>query len=186
MAATAAQVQAFSNEIYNAATAGTPKNPKGLPATLASLLVAQAKHESGNFSSNLFVKYNNAFGYNYVAGATWQTGQGTKADNGMPIAVYKNVGDSAREIVDWIYRRISDGKFPANLSVINTPEEYAALLKNADYFQDNIDNYTHGLKTFFTSPKTHGALIMVGMAFAAWYFSNTKDGKKLFNKLAAK
>lgn len=184
--ATAAEITKYSNEILEAAKNGTPTNPKGLPPVLAGLLLAQAKHESGNFSSNLFRKYNNAFGYNYVSGARWQTGAGTKADNGMPIAVYASVGDSAREIVDWIYRRVKEGKFPANLDLIRTPDEYAHLLKNAGYYQDNISNYTEGLKNFFQSPKTHGALIMVGMAFAAWYFSNTKDGKNLFKKLTAK
>ena len=177
--ATAAQITAYSNEILNTATAGTAKNPKGLPATLAALLVAQARHESGNFGSNFFVKYNNAFGYSRDSRSVYQVAGGTVADNGVPIGVYKNVADSTREIVDWIYRRVAEGKFPVNLSVINTPDEYAQLLKDAGYYEDSFTNYAQGLKSFFTSPKTHGALILVGMGFAAWYFANTKQGKKL-------
>jgi len=187
MAATAAQVQQYSNEILQAAAAGTPTNPKGLPPNITSLMLAQAKHETGNFSSNLFTKYKNAFGYSYVPGGTaWQVGGGTKADNGVPIAVYKSVADSTREIVDWIYRRVKEGKFPANLDLIKTPDEYGVLLKNAGYYEDTVQNYTAGLKNFFQSPKTHGAFIMVGMAFAVWFFSNTKDGKKLLKDIAGK
>lgn len=129
--------------IYRAAMA------QGLPDTLARLLIAQAKHETGNFTSNFFKKYNNAFGYSYYPGSPWQVpGGGTLADNNQPIAVYKSVQDSVGEIADWLKRRVKEGKFPA-LSTITDPEQYAQLLWHAGYYTDTIKNYSRGLKAFF-------------------------------------
>lgn len=138
----------FADRIYYQAVRGTQNN-KGLPPALASLLVAQAKHETGDFSSNLFTKFNNAFGYTYTPASIYQTGAGTLADNNAPIGAYRNIEDSTKEIVDWIYRRVKDGKFPADLSSITTPDQYAALLKNANYFTDSLANYAAGLRRWF-------------------------------------
>jgi len=179
--ATAAQITAFSNDVYTTAKAGTPTNPRGVPDTLAALMVAQAKHESGNFSSNLFQKYNNAFGYSYPASgpSKWMIGAGSIADNGRPIAAYKNIQDSTREIVDWIYRRVKEGKFPANLDTIRTPEEYALLLKNAGYYGDTFANYFRGLTSFFKAPAGQGVAALVGVSVLVWFFTSTDTGKKL-------
>jgi hypothetical protein len=138
----------LSVRIYNQARKGTPYNP-GVPVDLANLLVAQAKHETGDFSSNAFKQYNNAFGYAYYGGSNYQTGQGLIADNGQPVAAYRSVEDSVNEMVDWIYRRSRDGKFPADLSTISTPGQYVTYLKGAGYFGDSLQNYLSGLISWF-------------------------------------
>ncbi|HMG11403.1 MAG TPA: glucosaminidase domain-containing protein, partial [Mucilaginibacter sp.] len=153
--------------------------PKGLPPVLSQLLAAQAQHETGNFSSNFFVKYKNAFGYSRDTRSQYQIGGGTIADNGTAIGAYVSVADSTREIVDWIYRRVKEGKFPANLDMIQTPEEYALLLKNAGYYTDTLTNYVRGLKLFFGSTAGAGTLLLVGLGFAAWYFTSTKSGREM-------
>lgn len=135
------------NLVYSVARSGTPVNP-GLPASLAYLLVSQARHETGDYTSNFFRNNNNLFGYSYVPGARYQSGGGGIADNGQQIANYSSLKDSVYEIVDWIYRRRSEGKFPA-LETIQAPEQYAALLKGAGYYGDKVENYTAGLKRFF-------------------------------------
>lgn len=154
----------YEQRIYNQARAGTSLNP-GLPETLALLVVAQSKHESGNYTSNLFRSYNNAFGYSY-SGSRYQSAAGTKADNGLPIAAYNNVEDSTKEIVDYIYRRRNSGQFPA-LDTITTPEQYAALLKQVGYYGDTQSNYTRGLKSFFSSAVVAaaggGTLLLLGL-----------------------
>lgn len=154
--------------IYNQAIKGTQNNP-GLPATLASLLIAQAKHETGNFTSNFFKKYNNGFGYSYFPGSIYQSGGGTIADNGQPIAAYANIEDSTKEIIDWIYRRKKEGNFP-DLTTITTPEKYAALLKQNNYFGDTLTNYLNGLKKFyiqvlqvFEKPSTQTGIILISI-----------------------
>lgn len=134
-----------SNIIYN-----TARNA-GFPDILARLLVAQAQHETGNFTSNFFKKYNNAFGYSYVSGAKWQLRDpGTIADNGAPIAAYASLENSTMEVVDWIKRRIAQGVFPA-AELINGPALYAELLKKAGYYQDKVENYSRALVKFFTA-----------------------------------
>lgn len=152
-------------KIFDTARAG------GMPVTLSLLLIAQAKHETGNFTSNFFRQYNNAFGYSYVAGGRWQLpGGGSVADNGQPIAAYASVENSTNEIVDWIKRRQSQGKFPADLNTITSPDQYASLLKNAGYFGDTLANYAAGLRSFFATPAGNfsialGGLMLVGVAY---------------------
>jgi len=175
--ATQAQITAWSQRIFDAAMKGTPTNPKGLPVILSGLLVAQARHETGNFSSTHFLQSNNAFGYSYVPGGTWQTGPGSIADNGQPVAKYRSVEDSTREIVDWIYRRVEQGIFPKDLNEIVTPEQYATLLKKAGYYQDTISNYTNGLIRFFADlPPTagFGLLLLTAIVFYIFYRVNKK------------
>jgi len=154
--------------IYDQALQGSDINP-GIPPVLAALLVAQAKYETGGFTSNFFRNYNNAFGYSYSPSSIYQTGQGTNADNGLPIAAYNSIQDSTKEIIDWIYRRRNEGKFPADLSKITTPDQYALLLKTAGYYGDTLSNYTAGLKRYFsyviTNLQKPGAGVVIGVAF---------------------
>lgn len=160
------------DRIFNQAIKGTENNP-GLPPVLSSLLVAQSAHETGNFTSNFFKNYNNAFGYSYVPNGKYQSGAGTVADNGKPIAAYASIEDSTKEIIDWIYRRVKEGKFPADLFTITTPDQYAQLLKGANYFGDTLQNYAAGLKRFFTAvqselekpPAKIFTLIALGLLF---------------------
>ncbi len=84
-------------KIYNAAARD------GMPSVLASLLVDQSKHETGNYTHRFFTVGNNAFGYSYSAGSKWQLDKGgPNADNGVAIAQYASVEDSVHEITDWI------------------------------------------------------------------------------------
>lgn len=169
----------IEDRIYSQAARGTAINP-GLPPMLASLVVAQAAHETGNFTSNFFKNYNNAFGYSYVPGAMYQSGAGGIADNGQPVAAYSSLENSVKEIVDWIYRRVKEGKFPADLKTITEPEQYAQLLKNAGYYGDSVTNYARGLRNFFVRvvdqlnnpPMKAVTLILLGMAL--YYLTKKK------------
>lgn len=132
--------------IYNIATGD------GIPPVLASLIVDQSKHETGNYSSRFFTVGNNAFGYSYNPESKWQLDKGgPNADNGVPIAQYANLKNSVHEMTDWIKRRQSDGKFPGDLASITTPDEYAHLLKSAGYYQDAESNYARALANYFYS-----------------------------------
>lgn len=130
----------YSSTIYARALTGTGKNP-GLPDPLATILVDQSQHESNNYSSEVFLASNNAFGYKY-SGSHYQVG------NYHGYAKYLSVDDSAAELVDYIYRRVADGSFPADLSTIQTADQYATLLQNAaigPYFEDSESNYAGGI-----------------------------------------
>lgn len=155
--------------IYQTARTGSPKNP-GLPVALSWLLVAQARHETDNFTSNFYRNYNNLFGYSYVPGAAYQSGPGTVADNGQPIASYPYLKNSVYELIDWIYRRQKENKFPADLSTIVSPEQYAQLLKSSGYYGDTLENYTAGLKRFFLENKTGVSIASVLFVAGLLYF----------------
>jgi hypothetical protein len=130
-------------KIYNTAIAdGMPPGKDHL----AEFIVAQARHETGNYNSDFFTMGHNAFGYEFVPGARWQLPTpGPTADNGVPIAQYATLENSVHEITAWIKRRQSEGIFPANLATISDPAQYAQLLKNADYYGDTVANYTNAL-----------------------------------------
>jgi len=170
----------IEERIFNQAKNGTAVNP-GLPATLSSLLIAQAAHETADFTSPFFRNYNNAFGYSYIPGARYQVGPGSLADNGTPIAVYNSLEDSVKEIIDWIYRRVADGKFPKDLSTITTPEQYATLLRNSGYFTDSATNYAAGIRSFFIQvmqdlekPQAKVILLIVFSLAGYWLYKRRK------------
>lgn len=119
-----------------------------MPHQLALLIVAQAKHETNNFASNVFKTCNNAFGYKYV-GQKLSTGRCTGSPEGNSYAKYASIEDSTREVTGWIKRRQKEGKFPANLHTIQTARQYADLLKKAGYYGDTVTNYTAGLVHWF-------------------------------------
>jgi len=120
----------------------------GMPDQLARLILAQAKHETDDFTSNAFIKNNNCFGYKYVPGGKWQTGAGITSTEKDPYAKYKTIEDSVHELTDWIKRRQFGKKFPADLNEIKKPVDYAVLLKKCGYFGDPIKNYIDGLTHF--------------------------------------
>lgn len=119
----------------------------GMPERLALFIVAQARHETGNYTHRFFTDYKNAFGYAWVAGNdVWQLPDpGTTADNGWPIARYGSVDRSVHELTSWIKRRQQEGKFPADLSQITTAEQYSSLLKSAGYYGASLATYTAGI-----------------------------------------
>lgn len=121
----------------------------GMPEYLSALLVAQAKHETDNYTSNVFRTDKNLFGYSYVPGAVYQSGKGLAKPEGGNYAHYSTYENSVHEITAWIKRRQGEGIFPDSLATIQTPGQYAALLKSAQYFTDSLANYTNGLVRYF-------------------------------------
>jgi uncharacterized FlgJ-related protein len=164
--------------VYARALQGTDTNP-GLPDTLAQLVVAQSEHESGNYTSDVFVNTGgNAFGYKY-SGSKYQHGD----YNGY--AKYLSLDDSTAEVVDYIYRMVADGSFPADLSTITSPDQYATLLQNAKpgpYYGDTEANYSAGLANWFQANVLQplqqnpslGVAILVGLAFIGYLISKRK------------
>lgn len=110
-----------------------------IPAPLKYFIAAQAAHESANFTSSVFKDCNNSFGYSNVRGACPGHERYQK---------YNSVNESVLEVVAWIKRRQAEGKFPANLATITTPEQYAQLLKNSNYYEDSVSNYASGIRRF--------------------------------------
>lgn len=120
----------------------------GMPPTLAILMVAQSKMESGNYKHRFFTIGKNAFGYSYDKNSRWQLDKGgPNADNGVPIAQYKNVEDSTHEVTSWIKRRQRDGQFPKDLTTIKTAMQYTKYLRHGahPYGGRSDDEYANGI-----------------------------------------
>jgi uncharacterized FlgJ-related protein len=150
----------------------TKARAAGFPVALSNLIVAQAMHESANFTSNVFKACNNAFGYKFV-GQSRATACSISPE-GDAYAKYTSLADSAEEIIDWIKRRQKEGIFPANLAVITTAAEYARLLKKAGYYGAPEALYANALDRHLKSlnvyevPATGGfktALLAAGLLF---------------------
>lgn len=155
----------------------------GMPENLAILITAQARHETGNYTSRFFTVGKNAFGYSYVKGGKWQLPTpGPIADNGAAIAQYSTIQNSVHELTDWIRRRQKEGKFPLNLETIQTPEQYGQLLKNSNYFGAPLDQYINGIIAALrsigreiVSPAGGGVLLLLAILVFAFR-------KKIFGK----
>jgi hypothetical protein len=122
----------------------------GMPANMCRLIEAQSRHETGNYKSNAFLTNKNCFGYKVFKGSKWQQGAGITSSEGDPYAKYATVEDSVHELCAWIHRRQLGTQFPADLTTIKTPADYAQLLKKCGYFGDTVGHYTSGLTHFLS------------------------------------
>jgi hypothetical protein len=120
----------------------------GLPDQLAKLVVAQASFETASngipFNSNVFRTCNNCFGYKWVGQKT-AAGACLQSPEGDYYARYNSIAESAHELTQWIRRRQKEGKFPADLSSIHTPEDYAYYLKQGGFYGVSVAHYANGL-----------------------------------------
>lgn len=138
----------------------------GIPDPLASLVLAQAKHETNNFTSNVFINCNNAFGYKAVYNAL----PCLLSPEGTYYEKYKGVADSAHELSAYLYRRVADGSFPP-LNKITSTDQYSSLLKKAGYYGAPVSVYAEGLARWYKSPAViTGAGILLIVA-ALIYFT---------------
>ena len=121
---------------------------KGIPLQLAKLMACQSAFETANFKSNAFRKNNNGFGYKYFKDSAYQLGKGITSTEKDPNAAYQTFDNSIEEVCAWIKRRQRDLKFPFDLTKIQTPEDYAHLLKACNYFGSEVEHYAKGLNKY--------------------------------------
>jgi hypothetical protein len=145
---------------------------QGLPVSLSNLVVSQSKHETNNYTSNVFLHCNNCFGYKWD-GQSYSTGACLSSPEGDYYAAYNSVIDSAKEIAAWIYRRQDEGIFPDDLSTITTPTQYATLLKQSQFFTDNLAVYISGLTRWFKLYQVPvltglGSLVLIAVGIIAF------------------
>lgn len=102
------------------------------------ILRAQAKHETGNYTSELFTKANNAFGMKYYTGSIYQAGN----YNGYGYARYNDYEACISDLIAWLTAK---GIYPEGLNLYI----YVTALKAGRYFQDSILNYYIGCKRYY-------------------------------------
>lgn len=161
--------------IYDAARAN------GMPDILSKLIVAQAKHETGNFTSPVYRNNNNLFGYKFrgqklaIQGSQAPKGEWQKKEIPEYYAKYLKLEDSVKELAEWIKRRQKEKIFPVNLSDIKTPQQYALLLKKSGYYGDTLANYTRNLNAYYKKLAIGGTLLILPfLAGLALYWVVTK------------
>lgn len=149
----------------------------GLNDVQAKIIVSQATHESGNFSSNVFKTDNNAFGLKmpskrprtYIARASNIV---MRAEGSTPYAHYSSLQQCITDLIKgWhVYNK-------TDWSKLQTPEQYAAYLKSKSYYGDSQENYTAALKRFFSKLgwlKTAAPILLPILLFSAiaiYYYS---------------
>jgi len=145
---------------------------QGVSETVAKIIAAQAEHETGKYSSDNFIKSNNAFGMavptvrksKYVLGAGSVSAPGS--EGGFSYARYASVQDSVKDLIDWLnYNNV-------DWNAITTPEDYDAFLVRKGYHTASQTSYTAALRALYDqlkgfvvrNPKTS---IVVGIAGSA-------------------
>lgn len=137
-------MNAIDQKIYATAIAN------GLNPTIAAIVIAQARYETEDYTSNVFKQNNNLFGYKYVGQSLAVQGTpvpGSEQSTGPKYyAKYSTVEDSVKELVEWIRRRV-DGKQFA-MQELTTPEGYAAGFGRLPYryFGVSVSQYAAGLR----------------------------------------
>lgn len=104
--------------------------------SLLPYIEAQARHETGNFTSDLFLRSNNLFG---MRNASIRNQLGEQGTNGY--RHYKNPNESIMDLLmyfDYV-------GFPTEVTGV---DHYVRELKDRKYFEDSYSNYLKGLKAF--------------------------------------
>lgn len=108
----------------------------GISEELSLIILAQAKHETGNFASDIFWENNNAFGLKQPRKRP-TTCIGTNRGHG----VYKSLHDNVVDYVLWM-----------DMAGLPYHEEnvfkYVSMLKKKRYFEDDLHRYYRGVKYF--------------------------------------
>lgn len=109
---------------------------------LTPFVIAQAKHETDNFKSNLARNHNNIFGMQKVRKRkNFQNGE-VIAEGGKPFGTYKSKNDAVRDFLEYL-RMWKKKPFPRTVS---SASAYARALKDRGYFGDLLSNYVNGIE----------------------------------------
>jgi uncharacterized FlgJ-related protein len=139
----------YDQLIYDAALKG------GFNPTSAKLVVAQARHETGNYTSNVFKKNNNLFGMKFVGQplatrgtpapkSEWGCGGTCNSDF---YSKYASVSDSVQDLINRNLKITRRGVTFEQLKNAKDSTEYATLLKQRGYYGATIPIYDRGLKS---------------------------------------
>lgn len=172
---------------------------EGFNPMAAKLIVAQARFESADYTSNVFKNNLNTSGMKYIGQPLANRGTiaplsersaRCKKDNVCVnsdyYAAFKSVGDSAKDKIQRNYNITIKGVTPQQLKAAKTPEEFARLLKQRGYYGDSEANYARGLRAKllriqvveFVSKNRNmlmvgGGLVLVSLAY--YIYSSKKN-----------
>jgi len=115
----------------------------GVDRTTALVFIAQSMHETGNFKSDLFRKYNNGFGMKQPHKRE------TTSIGASPTgyAMYDSVESSLADLALWLKEFNSPDQF-------SSVSQYVSFIKSKGYFEDTLTNYMGAVTKFFNSIKS--------------------------------
>lgn len=96
-----------------------------LPDPISKIITAQSGHETGGWTSNIWLSNNNGFGYGYQGNGVYNS--------------YPSIQDSIDDVVGWLDRHAP------GYETFTDPDTYAQALKNAGYYTDAESNYSNGI-----------------------------------------
>lgn len=107
---------------------------------LLPFIIAQAKHETANFTSKVYAVDRNAFGIKFINSANQKNAvKGLLSPEGNNYARFNSETDS---LID-LFRIFEIKKFPVN---VGSASEYAAALKERGYFTGDLVVYQKALE----------------------------------------
>lgn len=104
------------------------------------LLVAQSKHESGNYRNSL-TPYNNVFARHYSKKDTFAISAGAPGEGHRRFAKYPSVEYATLSQLDYLRRKNYSFKW-------KSPYQYALELKKKHYYEADVMVYTNALIRF--------------------------------------
>jgi hypothetical protein len=102
------------------------------------LLVAQSKHESGNYKNNL-TKYHNVFARHYHKSDTLAISAGARAEGHSNFAIYPSIKNATISQINYLKRKGYSFNW-------KNPHQFALELKNKGYYQAPVEEYSRGLR----------------------------------------
>lgn len=115
-------------------------------SALENYLIAQAKHETANFTSNVYQKDNNMFGMKKALRRPQNATQGLASPEPEPYKYYARFdsdSESLRDMLNWL----RFNRFPTQVGSV---EEYAELMRSKGFYTDSLANYTNALKRWIS------------------------------------
>lgn len=127
---------------------------QGFTPTAAKFVVAQARFESSDYSSKVFLANNNTSGMKYIGQPLATRGTPAPSNeqkcgggcNSDYYAKFKSVEDSAKDKIVRLYNITMRGVTPDQLKNAKSPEEFASLLKQRGYYGGAESSYGAGLR----------------------------------------
>ena len=127
---------------------------EGFTPTAAKYVVAQARYESADYSSNVFKLNNNTSGMKYIGQPLATRGTPAPAKeqkcgggcNSDYYAKFKTIQDSASDKISRNYNLTIRGVAPSQLKNAKSPEEFAHLLKLRGYYGSAETTYALGIR----------------------------------------
>lgn len=148
----------YDQQIYEGAIKG------GTTQALAKLMVAQARHETGNYSNYQTRKNNNVFGFKYSPNSQYSK-KGNISPEGDYYAYYQSLEYAILDYIGrWMNMSASGGGTRLQeFNQISDTTSYAIKLKSYGYYGAPVNEYISGLNS-----------ALKRMLLVEFYFNNKK------------